>query len=53
MAIKKNTLHCLLMIGMEEWQKVIVTGVTAGQTVVTATSEDRGFTATCTVTITE
>ena len=39
-------------IGLQ-WQKVKVIGVTAGQTVVTATSEDGEFTATCTVTITE
>ncbi len=38
------------VIGLE-WQKVKVTGVTAGETIITATSEDSAFTATCTVTI--
>lgn len=40
------------VIGLE-WQKIKVTGVTTGTTVATATSEDGGYTATCTVTVTE
>ena len=40
------------VIGLE-WQKVKVTGVTAGESVITATSEDGEKTATCTVTVTE
>ena len=40
------------VIGLE-WQKIKVTGVTAGTTVATATSEDGDYTATCTITVTE
>ena len=40
------------VIGLE-WQKIKVTGVKAGTTVATATSEDGDYTATCTITVTE